>query len=43
MKGVVAVQRKILELIFTLHKTKTGFEYNYERREQLKVTDSITN
>lgn len=43
MKGVVAVQRKILELIYTLHKNKTCFEYNYEKREQLQVTASLTN
>jgi transposase len=43
MKGVVAVQRKILELIYTLHKNKTRFEHNYEKREQLQVTASLTN
>jgi transposase len=43
MKGVVAVQRKILELIYTLHKNKTCFEYNYEKRELLQVTASLTN
>jgi transposase len=43
MKGVVAVQRKILELIYTLHKNKTSFEHNYEKREQLQVTASLTN
>lgn len=43
MKGVVAVQRKILELIYTLHKNKTCFEHNYEKREQLQVTASLTN
>lgn len=43
MKGVVAVQRKILELIYTLHKNKTCFEHNYEKREQLQVAASLTN
>lgn len=43
MKEVVAVQRKILELIYTLHKNKTRFEHNYEKREQLQVTASLTN
>jgi transposase len=43
MKGVVAVQRKILELIYTLHKNKTRFEHNYEKREQLQVAASLTN
>jgi hypothetical protein len=43
MKGVVAVQRKILELIYTLYKNKTCFEYNYEKRKQLQVTASLTN
>lgn len=43
MKGVVAVQRKTLELIYTIHKNKTCFEHNYEKREQLQVTASLTN
>jgi transposase len=43
MKGVVAVQRKILELIYTLYKNKTCFEHNYVKREQLQVTASLTN
>lgn len=43
MKGVVAVQRKILELIYVIHKNKTSFEHNYEKREQLQVTASLTN
>lgn len=43
MKGVVAVQRKVLELIYTLHKNKTCIEHNYEKREQLQVTASLTN
>lgn len=40
MKGVVAVQRKILELIYILHKNQTAYQANYEeeKREQLKLT-----
>ena len=43
MKGVVAVQRKILELIYVIHKNKTTFEHDYKKREQLQVTASLTN
>lgn len=44
MKGVVAVQRKILELIYTLHKNKTEFERNHLKKESShKVTASLTN
>jgi len=40
MKGVVAIQRKILELIYILHKNKTVFQADYEemKREQLQLT-----
>lgn len=45
MKGIVAVQRKILELIYVIHKNKTVFEQDYElsKRERLKATASPTN
>jgi len=34
MKGVVAVQRKILELIYILHKNKTVYQPDYEKKER---------
>lgn len=45
MKGVVAIQRKLLELIYTLHKNKTVYQSDYEemKREQLQPTNSLTN
>ena len=45
MKGIVAVQRKILELIYVIHKNRTVFEQDYElsKRERLKATASPTN
>lgn len=30
MKAVVAVQRKLLEMIYTIHKTKTPYQLNFE-------------
>jgi transposase len=38
MKGVVAVQRKLLELIYVVNKNKMGYQKDYEirKREQLK-------
>jgi transposase len=38
MKGVVAVQRKLLELIYVVNKNKIGYQKDYEirKREQLK-------
>lgn len=38
MKGVVAVQRKLLELIYILHKNKTAYQTDYDemKRGQLK-------
>ena len=29
MKGAVAVQRKLLEMIYTVHKTDTAFDKNF--------------
>ena len=45
MKGVVAVQRKILELIYTLYKNKTVYEPDYEKnkREQPQQVAPFTN
>lgn len=39
MKGVVAIQRKVLELIYVLHKNNTVYQVNYEeaKREQLQL------
>jgi transposase len=33
MKAVVAVQRKILELMYTLYKTKTMYDPNYKDKK----------
>lgn len=43
MKGIVAVQRKLLELIYILHKNKTVYNPNYEneKRELLHVANSL--
>lgn len=45
MKGVVAVQRKILELIYVLHKNKTVYQIDYDKkeREQPQKVDPFTN
>lgn len=34
MKGVVAVQRKILELIYILHKNKTVYQIDFDKKEK---------
>jgi hypothetical protein len=31
MKGLIAVQRKLLELIYIVYKNKKGFIQNYEQ------------
>lgn len=42
MKGVVAVQRKLLELIYVLHKNKTVYQKLYEeKRGQLQVVTTL--
>jgi transposase len=33
MKGLIAVQRKLLELVYVLHKNNTVFEHGYEKKE----------
>lgn len=45
MKGLIAVQRKILELIYIIYKNDTNYEQDYEekKRVQLQVTDTLTN
>lgn len=37
MKGVVAVQRKILELMYILFKTKTTFDLDYEQKKEQQL------
>ncbi|OGU61142.1 MAG: IS110 family transposase [Ignavibacteria bacterium GWF2_33_9] len=43
MKGLVAIQRKLLELIYIIHKNKTVFMKDYEekKREQLQLVNSL--
>ena len=35
MKGCVAVQRKLLELIYIIYKTKTVYDKDYESKKIL--------
>jgi transposase len=37
MKAAVAVQRKTLELIYTIYKTKTPFNKDYQKKEMVAV------
>lgn len=43
MKALIAVQRKLLELIYIVHKTKKEFNPNYEKekRAQLELADTL--
>lgn len=42
MKGIVAVQRKLLELIYILYKNKTTYDPNFEEnRVQLKQAATL--
>ena len=43
MKGVVAVQRKLLELIYILYKNKSVYQKQYEenKRGQLQVVATL--
>ncbi len=44
MKGLVAVQRKLLELIYVVYKTKTTFQKDYEKEKRaynLKLADAL--
>jgi transposase len=36
MKAVVAVQRKLLEMVYTIYKTKTSYDINYLQRQAEK-------
>ncbi len=44
MKGVVAVQRKLLELIYVIYKNKTVFDADYEAKKRVlqQSTDTLT-
>lgn len=44
MKAVVAVQRKMLEMIYTLHKTGIPYDKNYfknKSKEMVKIEDAV--
>lgn len=43
MKAIVAVQRKLLELIYLLHKNNTTYQKDYENKErvQLQLADTL--
>jgi len=44
MKGLIAVQRKLLELIYVVYKTKTTFQKDYEKEKRacnLKLADAL--
>jgi transposase len=38
MKAAVAVQRKLLEMIYTLYKTNTAFDRDYLKEEVLALS-----
>ena len=38
MKAAVAVQRKLLEMIYTLYKTNTAFDKEYLKGEVLALS-----
>jgi hypothetical protein len=40
MKGLIAVQRKLLELCFILFKTKTVYNKNFQKEKEPKQVDS---
>lgn len=39
MKAVVAVQRKLLEMVYTIYKTNTAFDKNYLQRNDCTVVE----
>jgi hypothetical protein len=44
MKGLIAVQRKLLELIYVVYKNKQGFNQNYEQQKRatlLKIETAL--
>jgi transposase len=40
MKAAVAVQRKLLEMIYTLYKTQTVYDKNYLKKNELEKTNA---
>lgn len=40
MKGLVAIQRKILELMYTLLKSKTTYQSDYEEKKRASITSN---
>ena len=38
MKAAVAVQRKLLEMIYTIYKTNTPFDNNYLKEEIIAIS-----
>jgi len=43
MKAVVAVQRRLLEMIFILYKTDTVYDANYLQRDQMAESHDVDN
>lgn len=41
MKALVAVQRKMLELIYVIHKNKTTYQENYEQEKRANNTNMV--
>ena len=41
MKALVAVQRKMLELIYVIYKNKTTFQTNYEQEKRACNTNMV--
>jgi transposase len=41
MKGVVAVQRKLLEMIYTIYTTKKPFEVNFMEKQAVKKKEEL--
>jgi len=42
MKGLIAVQRKLLELIYVIYKNKEGFIQNYEQQKRATLLEIET-
>jgi transposase len=41
MKAVVAVQRKLLEMIYTIHKTQTPYDKKYLQRNKVELEEAV--
>ena len=39
MKAAVAVQRKLLEMMYTVHKTNTAYDKNYLKQKEYTQAD----